>query len=55
VCLRQQATDAGERAGVVRQPESKLDANQPSTRMTTRRFCARPSFVLLSAIGLVMP
>lgn len=27
----------------------------PRTRMTTRRFRARPSFVLLSASGLLMP
>src|SRR5690349_16451983 len=35
----QHAANAGQRAGVVRQPQCELDPNHyPSTRMTTRRF-----------------
>ena len=52
----ERAVDAGERAGVVRQSQRELGPNHyPSTRITTRRFCARPSFVLLSATGFVRP
>src|SRR6185436_12629019 len=52
--ISKQTTNAGERAGVVGQSKRELRADQPSTRMTMRRFWARPSFVLLSATGFVM-
>src|SRR5580765_2336511 len=56
VLVGKHAAHAGERAGVVGQPQRKLGPNHyPSTRITTRRFWARPPLVFLSTTGFVSP